>query len=121
MLRTAASLIGLLLILLANPTAMGQEGRRLTVLGWLALSAGPNDPAVQALQKGLRELGYAEERDFRIEHRSAEDHVERLARLAEELVRLKVDIILTATDDATRAAMRATNSVPIVAVLPVDD
>ena len=99
----------------------GDQPSHTAMVGWLALSAGPNDPAVQALRAGLRELGYVDGQDFRIEHRSAEGHVDRLPPLADDLVRSKVDLILTATSDGTRAAMRATDTIPIVAVIPVDD
>jgi len=47
--------------------------------------------------------------------------LDRLASLAEELVRLKVDVIVTGTDAATRAAQQATSTIPIVVVLPGDD
>jgi putative ABC transport system substrate-binding protein len=85
------------------------------------VAAGPNDTNVEALRDGLRELGYVEGRNFRFEHRSAEGYPDRLPGLAEELARLKVDVILTGTDVATRAAKQATTIIPIVAILPEDD
>jgi putative ABC transport system substrate-binding protein len=91
-------------------------------VGRLSVAAPPNDPATDgALRDGLSELGYVEGRNIRFEYRSAEGHPERLAGLAEELVRLKVDVIVTGTDSATRAAKQATSTIPIVAVLPEDD
>src|SRR5258708_24277584 len=73
------------------------------------------------MRKGLRELGYLEGRDFRIEHRSAEGRLDQLPRLAEELVRLKVDVIVTGTVLSTRAAKLATSTIPIVAIFPDHD
>jgi putative ABC transport system substrate-binding protein len=85
-------------------------------VGFLTVAAGPNDSVVEA----LRELGYVEGRNFRFEHRSAEGHSDRLTALAEELVRLKVDVIVSGTDAATRAAEQATSTIPIVVILPDD-
>ena len=102
-------------------TLWAQQSTRVPVVGLLMVSAGPSDSVVEALRDGLRGLGYVEGRNFRFEHRTAEGHRERLAGLAEELVRLKVDVIVTATDAATRAAKQATTTVPIVVVLPEDD
>lgn len=97
------------------------QSTRVPVVGLLMVVAGVNDSAVEALREGLRGLGYVEGRNFRFEHRSAEGHPERLAGLAEELVRLKVDVIVTGTDAATRAAKQASTTIPIVVVLPEDD
>jgi len=96
--------------------ALAQQDSRVATIGWLAISAGPGDPAVQALRAGLFDLGYIEGRDFRLEHRSANGHLERLGPLADELVKLPVDVILTASPEATRAAMKATVAIPIVIV-----
>src|SRR5258708_2158730 len=73
------------------------------------------------MRKGLRELGYLEGRDFRIEDRRAEGRLDQLPRLAEELVRLKVDVIVTGTVLSTRAAKLATSTMPIVAIFPDHD
>ncbi|HTS54613.1 MAG TPA: ABC transporter substrate-binding protein [Burkholderiales bacterium] len=87
------------------------------MVGRLQQSAGPNDPVNDALRKGLADLGYVEGRDYKIEHRGAAGRLDQLPRLAEELVELKVDVIVTATDETTRAAKQATSTIPIVAIL----
>src|SRR5262245_3473081 len=69
---------------------------------------------IEAFRQGLRELGYVEGKDIVIEWRSAEGKLDRLPARAAELVRLKVDIIVTAGPLATRAAKEATNTIPIV-------
>jgi putative ABC transport system substrate-binding protein len=62
----------------------------------------------------MRELGYVEGRSVIFEARCADGKVERLPGLATELVRLKVDVIVTATNSAARAAQQATATIPIV-------
>jgi putative tryptophan/tyrosine transport system substrate-binding protein len=95
-----------------------QPSDHVRLVGSLAFGAtSPNDPIYDEVRKGLRELGWADGRDFRIEHRTAEGHLDRLLPLAAELVRLKVDAIVTGNDEATRAARQATSSIPIVALL----
>jgi len=68
----------------------------------------------EAFRQGLRELGYVEGKNIVIEWRSAEGKRDRLPSLAAELVRLKVDIIVTAGPPATRSAKKATVTIPIV-------
>lgn len=67
----------------------------------------------EALRQGLRDLGYVEENNIAFEYRYAEGTTNRLPNLAAELVRLKVDVIVT-TPIATRPAKEATNTTPIV-------
>jgi len=69
---------------------------------------------VEALRAGLRDLGYVEGKNIAIEFRWADGKYERLPGLAAELVRLKVDVIVTQGTPATQAAMRATTTIPIV-------
>ena len=69
---------------------------------------------IEAFRQGLRELGYVEGKNIVIEWRYAEGKLDRLPRVAAELVRLKVDIIVTAGPSATRAAKEATDTIPIV-------
>ena len=69
---------------------------------------------VDAFRQGLRELGYAEEKNFVIEYRSADGHDDRFPALANELVQLKVDLILTRGTPAALAAKSATGTIPVV-------
>jgi putative ABC transport system substrate-binding protein len=119
--KVVASLLTLYCLFFGSVFAFAEPTPRPALIGWLAISAGPRDPAVQALRAGLHDLGYIEGRNYRLEHRSADNHLERLPQLAEELVRLHVDAILTASPEATRAAMQATGTVPIVTVAHNDD
>jgi len=68
----------------------------------------------EALRYGLRELGYVEGKDIVIEYRWAEGKLYRFPLLAAELVRLKVDVIVTWGPTATRAAKKLTSTIPIV-------
>jgi putative ABC transport system substrate-binding protein len=71
----------------------------------------------EAFRHGLRELGYVEGQNIAIEYRYGEGKYERLPALAAELVRLKVDVIVTSSSAETDAAKRATASIPIVFAL----
>ena len=68
----------------------------------------------EAFRQGLRELGYVEGKNINIEWRSAEGKIDRLPALANELVRLKIDVIVTGGPAPTRAAKGATSTIPIV-------
>ena len=70
--------------------------------------------ALEAFRQGLRELGYVEGRNIAIEYRWAEGKPERMRELAEELVRLKVDVIMAPSSIYTAAAKRATSTIPII-------
>jgi len=70
--------------------------------------------------RGLREAGYVENRDFSVEWRFAEGRFELFPTLAEELVRAKVDVIVVALTAAIGAAMRATDTIPIVMAVASD-
>ncbi len=85
------------------------------------LDAGRNPSALAflfgALRESLRELGYVEGQNIAIEYRFAEGRPERLPALAEDLVRLKVDVIVAPSPPAPQAAKRATSTIPIVFVV----
>ncbi|HSB98773.1 MAG TPA: ABC transporter substrate binding protein, partial [Burkholderiaceae bacterium] len=74
----------------------------------------PSGLTFRAFLHGLRALGYVEGQNLVLERRSAEGRSERYAEIAAELVRLQVDVILTASDAMTRAAKAATATIPIV-------
>jgi len=74
----------------------------------------------EAFRRGLRELGYLEGKNIFIEHRSAEGKLDRLPALMSEIVRLKVDIIVSHGPTTTRAAKKATSTIPIVMAQDTD-
>jgi putative ABC transport system substrate-binding protein len=71
-------------------------------------------PMVGALRSGLRDLGYVEGQNISIEYRYADGQYDRLSNLATELVRLKVDVIVSNATSGVGAARRATMTIPIV-------
>src|SRR5258707_1069501 len=94
--------------------ARAQKPEKIARIGYLS-SANPRSmPAFQAFEQRLRELGYIDGRNIVIEYRNAEGEVDRLPDLAADLVRLDVNVIVTATDPATRAAKGATTTIPIL-------
>ena len=74
----------------------------------------------QACREGLRALGYTEGQDILLEPRWAEGQYQQLPRLADELLHLKVDVVVTASTPASRAVKAATNATPIVFVAVAD-
>ena len=113
-------LIGLAVILavslvLAPLAAEGQQAGKIYRIGMLeTTSMALNAANLDAFRQGLRELGYVEGRNFMIEYRSADGRRERFPELATELVRLKVDVILTRGTPAVMAAKNATGTIPVV-------
>ena len=101
-------------LLLAAPLAAeAQTTGKVSKIGYLhAGLSGPN--LLKAFLHGLRDLEYVEGRDFVMEIRSAEGHEDRLPALAGDLVRARVDVIVTGGTPATYAAMQATKTIPIV-------
>ena len=94
--------------------APAQQPDKVPAIGVLMLAAGPHDTVVEAFRRGLGELGYVEGRNIRIEHRSALGKVELLPQLAQELVRLPVDVIVVGAIAPMRAAREASSTIPIV-------
>src|SRR5262245_25866345 len=96
---------------------LAQQPKKIPRIGYLTST----DPATESIRSepfraALRELGYIEGQNIAIEYRYAEGKAERFSELAAELVRLKVDIILTGGDRPIRAVKNATKTIPIVMV-----
>src|SRR4029453_10848861 len=106
-------------LLAGRPQVFAQAPSKVYRVGILSLRAGPA-PGDQAFDRGMRELGYVVGRNLVVEYRWASNDMARLQPLADELVRLNVDVIVTAATPAVRAAMRATNTIPIVMVAVSD-
>lgn len=98
---------------LAAPLAEAQPKQRL--IGQLSFAAGPDarDPVIT---QGLRDLGWVEGQNLRTEYRWAANDSARLAAMAQELVRLKVDVIVARATPAVQAAKNATSTIPIVMI-----
>src|SRR5262245_14222076 len=92
--------------------ARAQQSGKVARIGYLSPSA--RQPRDVAFRQRLQELGYVEGTNVFIEYRSAEGKFDRLPTLAGELVRLEVDVIVTAVTQASIAAKHATKTIPIV-------
>ncbi|SCK33365.1 putative ABC transport system substrate-binding protein [Variovorax sp. HW608] len=103
-------------VLVAMPlAARAQQVGKIYRIGLLeSIPAAQNAANLDALRKGLRDLGYVEGRNLIIEYRSAEGRAERFPDLASELVRLKVDLIVTRGTPAAMAAKDATGTIPLL-------
>src|SRR5437867_3902401 len=101
--------------LLAAPLAVeAQHTGKVYRVGFLWDSPAVWPHALEGFRQGLRDLGWVEGQNVVIEYRWAEGRFDRLPGLAEELVRLKVDVIVAPTSIYTGAAKRATSTIPIV-------
>ena len=112
-------LVGIVALIIAfamcGAVATAQHPAKIPRIGFLSPTFPSTNPAHrEAFRQGLRELGYVEGKNIVIEWRSAEGKPDRLPALSAELVRLKVDVIVTAGTGSTRAAKEATPTIPIV-------
>jgi putative ABC transport system substrate-binding protein len=95
-----------------------QQPKKIPLIGFLAGSEGPS---VGAFQRGLRDLGYIEEKNILIAYRYFEGNIDRIPTLVTELVQLKIDVLVVAgTLTGIRAATQATKTIPIVIVTTQD-
>jgi putative tryptophan/tyrosine transport system substrate-binding protein len=112
------------LLLANNQLAEAQQPPQLPRIGFVQRRLPPTpstpDPLADALRQGLRELGYIDGKNIKIEHRYAEGSNDRLRTLIAELVQLKVDVLVIPTTQGISAAKQATNTIPIVMVTPAD-
>jgi putative ABC transport system substrate-binding protein len=104
----------------AWPLAARAQQAGMPVIGFLN-SSRPHPPLMDEFRSGLADAGYHEGRNVRIEYRWAEGHHDRLSVLAAELVRQRVDVIVTTGgSNAALAAREATSKIPIVALIGGD-
>jgi ABC-type uncharacterized transport system substrate-binding protein len=114
--KAAVSSLLIAVVLLAVAViADAQQQAKVPKIGWL-LSGSPSPPFSEreVFLRGLREFGYVEGKNIAIEFRHADTKLDQLPALADELVRLKIDVILTVATPAALAAKNATSTIPIV-------
>ena len=92
-----------------------QQPKKFPRIGFLFIGS-KDQPHLESFRQGLQELGYSEGKNIAIEYRYAEGNPDALPALAAELVGLSVDVILTTIPQASRAALKATSTVPIVII-----
>jgi len=115
-LRFALCILGALLCALCPVWA--QQPKKVPQIGYLsAIDRATESPRIEAIRLALRELGYIEGQNIATHYRYADGNFPRIANLAEELVRLNVDLIVTTGGDPViRASKNATQTIPIVMV-----
>jgi putative ABC transport system substrate-binding protein len=111
---TRVVLVGLTLATLAPPLAAEAQAAKIPRIGVLSLDSPTNSVCVDALRRGLDELGYVEGRTYLLDLRWAEDRVELLPTLAADLVRTNVDLIVSASGPAAVVWKDTTTSIPVV-------
>jgi putative tryptophan/tyrosine transport system substrate-binding protein len=116
-----SSILVAVVLLAVGLSVEAQQAKKVPRVGVLWLySPAIASPFAEAFRQGLRELGYVEGKSIVIEYRHAEGKYDRLPSLAAELVRLNVDIIVTASTQAAQAGQQATRSIPIVMTVVSD-
>jgi len=115
-------IVALILGMLVAPlTADAQSAAKVPRIGVLhAGTPAAVSQNVEAFRQGLRERGYVEGQNIIVERRYAESGPARVAEIAAEFVRLKVDVIVTSLDVATAAVKRQTQTIPIVMAISID-
>ena len=101
------------IFLVVNFTVEAQQAKKIPRVGILFIGS-RNQPHLEAFKQGLRERGYTEGKNILLEYRYAEGNNDRLPQLAAELVRDKVDVIVTTASVSAVAARRATKTIAIV-------
>ncbi len=105
-------------LLLTFSLAEAQETKKVPRIGFVAGSR--EGTIIGAFQRGLRDLGYIDGKHIQVEYRYAEGNVDRIPTLVNELVQLKVDVLVVITLIGIRAAKEATKTIPIVMVTTQD-
>ena len=100
------------LFLATVPPAEAQQQAKVAKIGWLG--EGGLGASHELFRREIREHGYVEGKNIAFEYRSAEGKLDRLPALADELVRLKVDLLVTSSTNAALALKNATRTIPIV-------
>jgi putative ABC transport system substrate-binding protein len=112
------SSLAAMLLSLSLP-AEAQQAMKVPRIGILFIG-GRDQPHLEAFKQGLREHGYTEGKNIFLDYRYAEGKVARLPSLANELVELKVNVIVTTSGNSARAAAGATKTIPIVLTTGAD-
>jgi putative tryptophan/tyrosine transport system substrate-binding protein len=103
------------MLIALSSSVEAQQPAKVPRIGVLAgSSASGESPRVEAFRQGLRDLGHVEDKNIAIEYRYANAKFDKLPALADELIRLKVDVLVVSTTPAVQAARNATGTIPIV-------
>ena len=113
------SILLIVAVVVVAAIAQAQQPTKIPRIGYLG-GAPPVSARREAFRQGLRDLGYVEGKNIIIEWRSGEGKADRVPGLAAELVRLKVEVIVTDGSGSTRSAKQATSTIPVVMAQDAD-
>ena len=119
-LRLCLTLCPMLLAFCSSSEA--QQQVKMPKIGWLSPGSGAASSArIEVFLREFRKLGYIQGKNVTFQRRSADDRLDRLARLADELVRLKLDVLLAPGANAALALKKSTRTIPVVFLGAVSD
>jgi putative ABC transport system substrate-binding protein len=108
------SILFVVVLLATAVIAEAQQPAKISKIGWLGIGTASSTARYEEFRRALRDLGYVEGKNIIFEYRSADNKLDRLPSLAEELVRLKVDLLITRGTPEAVALKNATKTIPIV-------
>ena len=122
MTKTITGIAFAAMLLAHSFAADAQQPKKVPRIGYVRVVGVPSlpGPNVEAFRRGLQDLGYVEGKHFLIDFRYAEGKPDRIPSLVAELVRLKVDVLMSGDDPTIRVAKQATKTIPIVMVSNLD-
>ena len=115
--------IVVLALLVGFPPTVQAQPTKISRIGFLSVSGSADrrpGPTIEAFRQGLRDIGYQEGKNIFVEYRYAAQAPDRIPGLVTELVQLRVDVIVTSSSAAIRAASLATKTIPIVIIASQD-
>ena len=123
--RKKPGIVGLLacsMLFATNFVAEAQQPAKMPRIGFITVAGNPKNPGIlnEAFLQGLRELGYIEGKNIRIEYRYTAGEPERVPESVAELVQLKVDALVINSSTAVRVAQQATKTIPIIMLTSSD-
>ena len=115
MVRQIVIVVTAFFILVSTYPAVAQQAEKMPLIGYLSKrTANPSEPHLAAFLSGLRDLGYVDGRNIRMVYGNAKGRRERFPGLVADLIKRKVDVIVTNGGSPAKAAMKATSTIPIV-------
>ena len=115
------SLIGIVLFALLFPSCSAAQTQELMKIRRIGLIvANRETTSAREIRRGLRDLGYVDEKNIKFEYRYSDGMTERIADLVNELIQMKIDVLVLSNFRAIRAAKKATKTIPVVMVTTQD-
>jgi ABC-type uncharacterized transport system substrate-binding protein len=112
--KRIAALVVATVILTAVTLADAQQPTKIPKIGWLGIRPDSLTTSVESFRREFYALGHVEGKSFTFEYRSADNKLDRLPSLVNELIGLKVDLLISPSTNEARAAKNATKTIPIV-------